>query len=1018
MNERKLFRKQINTNSCKNAKNKILRKSNGITLIALVISIIAMLILAGVSLNAVIGDNGIITQAQNATYMQSIAVLEEYLNNFYIEHYDEFNDKENKIQAMTKFNISKDWFYQPMTGLGYITDSEGNIHYFINKSGLPEDIKSQLKGGDAGEGTYADYARMNDVYGVTTDLKVYYYSNGNGTKLGAEESIRDNPNRKVFDSSSSWSNYLKEKFSDIIKTDEEGNILQENLNVIQELDLDANEIANVDFSELYNFTSLRRINLYNYNNISLKGFENLAILDYLYIENCSITDYSAINNLSTLTHLFLVKSNDGDVERLSNALANSNLPNLQYFGIMNKLYDKILYNIIPTEKSNVTDISSLNQISETTKNAVKYLWLNENQISSLEGISGFKNVYQLVIFGNPNLQNLNGIQQMTGLKYLYAQSCSNLQNIEGLINSSQLILLTIQNNNKITSLNGIQNASNLQSLYTYNCNLQDITALEEKTKLNYLNLNSNVNLQNVIALKSNTGITELHLAGNNNMLITDVRQLSNIIANCRIIELPSKYYAVLEGSTRREYRNLNLTDSSDEILALEGDTTCEELSLEGNSNLGATEAGKQKLIEILGSMTNLKALQLKGLKNLDSLEWIKTVPNLVELDLRGTAITDLSLLNAYGTKLETLVIDNSSIELANIQNFLNGLGDSGYSKTLLTKSNNLAVQGLQITSQELANKLVNCTEFTRFNILPLNATANIIYDLSNCLKMTDFNEINCNYIKFILPANVKNVYFAYSMVEPDISACTNIVSFTYTDPRNLTNDDLEVMFEILGNCLNLKSVDVTTLHSVTKLEGVESLAKTKIENLNIRGSYNRGWETPLSAPLVNIDGIGELKTLKTLTMNYTKVPNLNALEGCTNLETLSAMYGQLNDISGIANCTNLKTINFAGNNNIQHSSIYDLRPLTNLTKLESIDLSYNSVSNLTGLEKLTNLTSLNLNNNSVTNTVVTENGIVNNLQILAELNKSKLRKLYLSNNRIDDFTILKNITNWEEKSGW
>ena len=114
----------------------------------------------------------------------------------------------------------------------------------------------------------------------------------------------------------------------------------------------------------------------------------------------------------------------------------------------------------------------------------------------------------------------------------------------------------------------------------------------------------------------------------------------------------------------------------------------------------------------------------------------------------------------------------------------------------------------------------------------------------------------------------------------------------------------------------------------------------------------------------------------------------------------------------------LKTINFAGNNNIQHSSIYDLKPLTNLTKLESIDLSYNSVSNLTGLEKLTNLTSLNLNNNSVTNTVVTENGIVNNLQILAELNKSKLRKLYLSNNRIDDFTILKNITNWEAKSGW
>ena len=98
--------------------------------------------------------------------------------------------------------------------------------------------------------------------------------------------------------------------------------------------------------------------------------------------------------------------------------------------------------------------------------------------------------------------------------------------------------------------------------------------------------------------------------------------------------------------------------------------------------------------------------------------------------------------------------------------------------------------------------------------------------------------------------------------------------------------------------------------------------------------------------------------------------------------------------------------------------IYDLKPLTNLTKLEQINLYYNSVSNLTGLENLVNLTTLTLSNNAITNTVVTENGVVNNLQILADLNKNKLRKLYLSNNKIDDFTILENITNWEDKGGW
>ena len=45
---------------------KVLKKQGGITLIALVITIIVLLILAGVSISMLTGDNGIITQAQKA----------------------------------------------------------------------------------------------------------------------------------------------------------------------------------------------------------------------------------------------------------------------------------------------------------------------------------------------------------------------------------------------------------------------------------------------------------------------------------------------------------------------------------------------------------------------------------------------------------------------------------------------------------------------------------------------------------------------------------------------------------------------------------------------------------------------------------------------------------------------------------------------------------------------------------------------------------------------------------------
>ena len=42
------------------------KKQSGITLVALVVTIVVLLILAGVSINLVLGENGLITQAKEA----------------------------------------------------------------------------------------------------------------------------------------------------------------------------------------------------------------------------------------------------------------------------------------------------------------------------------------------------------------------------------------------------------------------------------------------------------------------------------------------------------------------------------------------------------------------------------------------------------------------------------------------------------------------------------------------------------------------------------------------------------------------------------------------------------------------------------------------------------------------------------------------------------------------------------------------------------------------------------------
>ena len=69
--------KRERKNKMKKVNKNILRRAKGITLISLAITIIILLILAGVTLSLTIGDNGIITQAQKAKEAQEIAAIKE-----------------------------------------------------------------------------------------------------------------------------------------------------------------------------------------------------------------------------------------------------------------------------------------------------------------------------------------------------------------------------------------------------------------------------------------------------------------------------------------------------------------------------------------------------------------------------------------------------------------------------------------------------------------------------------------------------------------------------------------------------------------------------------------------------------------------------------------------------------------------------------------------------------------------------------------------------------------------------
>ena len=70
-----------------------MKKENGITLVALVVTIIVLLILAGVSLSMVFSQDGIFQRAENAANKWNAAAANEatYLNNFENKFYSYYN---------------------------------------------------------------------------------------------------------------------------------------------------------------------------------------------------------------------------------------------------------------------------------------------------------------------------------------------------------------------------------------------------------------------------------------------------------------------------------------------------------------------------------------------------------------------------------------------------------------------------------------------------------------------------------------------------------------------------------------------------------------------------------------------------------------------------------------------------------------------------------------------------------------------------------------------------------------
>ena len=1012
-------------------KVKNLNSKAGITLIALVISIIVMLILAGVSLNATIGDNGIITQAQNATYMQSIATLEEYLQTEYVKYYDETENYTSKIELLS----SKLGNLCLKDGTKNYITYDGKMYYLINKQALPDDIKNQLKGGDTTE--YLKYIRLQDVYGVTPDLKVYYCESGTDNVLGTLDSTELDPNTplKKINQDAEMKSAITEALASVGVAVGEDGVTVGDASKLKNVELDGSKHNITSISGLSELSSLKTVTLSNLNLNDLDGLQNCTLLYYVYFKNCKVNDYSKLATVLDLQYLYLYlppsmseADANAQVVNLGNGLANATEMNkLEYFGIsgntdmMNGEYsldtDALVnynkYQYRSNTNSNLTDITNLEKFSSNIKNTIKYVYMNNNSFSSIESLKNFSYIYELDLMYNRNLLSLNGLENHSNLVYLFAQSC-NLKNINGLQGQTKLKYLTVQSNANLTSLNGLEDSTNIDYIRAFKCNITDITALKNNIKLRMLNLEYNANLENISVLGTCTGIKKLYLIGNEKMIGTEVRDAladpeTHILQNCGSdYTLSSKYNIYFSTLTSYDYSNLGLTDDSNEINSLKNKTTVTRLNLSGNPNLS-----NSKLQEILSTMTGLKVLSLNGCKNLDSIAFVGKgkVTQLVELDLRDTNAIDLSNLNDYATNLKNLVINNTKTDISKMEKTINSLAekaDNSYIDDSWISKYDWVIRGLAILGNLSEYSFNNCNNITNIRI-QMQAFTNEYsgtLNLSNCknLKKFGFGD-NGGRFNVILPNSIKELRYSA------IGTCkvSDNTDLDYVYLRFGGNSFLENLPESISiKELKISGIEGIDLKNLNKLSNKSNFESLRFDSSKDVGGdfYLRGFESlqgtfyPKKVILSNVSEMNRnffdhFPYVEELVMNNsTNVTSIEGIDNCTNLKHLEAYNCSIGSIQSIAGLNNLNYLNISNN------KISDISAISNLKKLEYLYLNSNSINYLNPLENLIengkiSLQKLYLNNNIIQTTTV---GGHNNVEILKKLYNAGLRTLDISGN--------------------